>query len=130
MANRTVTKREICERIAKQNGWTAVQVKDVVQTFMDAVTDHLSQGNRMEFRNFAVLESEVQEPRKARNPRTGKTVHLPEKVKVSFTAGKKMREKAQEALSDFQQRISQSDAFTTPAGSPDCVVTARLSPPP
>lgn len=102
MANHTVTKREICERIAEKNGWTAVQAKDVVQTFMDEIVNQLNQGNRMEFRNFAVLEPEVQPPQQARNPRTGEVVKVPQKVRVSFTAGKKMREKAQEALSDLQ----------------------------
>jgi len=62
MANGTVTKRKICERIAENTGWTAVQVKDVVQAFMDKVANQLSQGNRMELRNFAVLEPEVPPP--------------------------------------------------------------------
>lgn len=102
MTTRTVTKREICERIAEKNGLTAVEVKEVVQAFMDEIVDQLSQGNRMEFRNFAVLEPDVQPAQKARNPRTGQTVTVPERVRISFTAGKKMREKAQEALPDLQ----------------------------
>ncbi|MFO7956132.1 MAG: HU family DNA-binding protein [Candidatus Brocadiia bacterium] len=98
MANRTVTKREICERIAKKTGYSQVVTKEVVQQFLDEIIAELGKGNRMEFRNFGVFDTRLQKPRKARNPRTDEEVHVPAKAVVSFKVGKKMQEDAQAAL--------------------------------
>ncbi len=98
MANRTVTKRELCERVADKVDCTQVLAKDVIQTFLDEITNEISQGNRMEFRNFGVFETRLQAPRKARNPRTDEVVHVPAKAVVSFKVGKKLNQRAQEAL--------------------------------
>jgi integration host factor subunit beta len=95
---RTVTKRELCERIAKKTGYAQVVTKDVVQNFLDEIVEELSRGNRMEFRNFGVFDTRLQAPRKARNPRTNEVVHVPAKAVVSFKVGKEMQEKAQESL--------------------------------
>lgn len=98
MANRTVTKRELCERVADEVGCTQVLAKQVVQTFLNEVTREIAKGNRMEFRNFGVFDTRLQAPRRARNPRTDEVVHVPAKAVVSFKVGKKLSQKAQEAL--------------------------------
>ncbi|MFO8007942.1 MAG: HU family DNA-binding protein [Candidatus Brocadiia bacterium] len=98
MANRTVTKRELCERIAKKTGYPQVVTKQVVQDFLDEIIGELGRGNRMEFRNFGVFDTRLQQPRKARNPRTDEVVHVPAKAVVSFKVGKRMNEVAQGAL--------------------------------
>jgi len=104
VANRTVTKRELCERIAKQTGYAQVVTKEIVQRFLDEVIAELARGNRMEFRNFGVFDTRLQRARKARNPRTDQIVRVPPKVVVSFKVGKSMQEKAQAALPKVQQR--------------------------
>ncbi len=98
MANHTVTKRELCERIAKKTGYAQVVTKEVVQMFLDEITSELAKGNRMEFRNFGVFDTRLQPPRKARNPRTDEVVEVPAKAVVSFKVGKKMQRQAQTAL--------------------------------
>lgn len=98
VANRTVTKRELCERIAKKTGYPQVVTKQVVQDFLDEIIGELGRGNRMEFRNFGVFDTRLQQPRKARNPRTDEVVHVPAKAVVSFKVGKRMNEVAQGAL--------------------------------
>jgi integration host factor subunit beta len=98
VANRTVTKREICERIAKKTGYAQVITKEIVQMFLDEIIDELAKGNRMEFRNFGVFDTRTQDPRTARNPRTGKEVQVPAKAVVSFKVGKLMQERAQDIL--------------------------------
>ncbi|MGD2175559.1 MAG: HU family DNA-binding protein [Candidatus Brocadiaceae bacterium] len=98
MANRTVTKRELCERIAKKTGYSQVITKQIIQNFLDEITAELGKGNRMEFRNFGVFDTRLQQPRKARNPRTDEVVHVPAKAVVSFKVGKRMQEEAQGAL--------------------------------
>ena len=102
MAQETVTKRELCERIAKKTGNTQVAAKEIVQAFLDEIVKELAKGNRMEFRNFGVLDTRLQAPRRARNPRTDEVVHVPAKAVVSFKVGKYMSEKAQQALPYLQ----------------------------
>ncbi len=101
MNNRTVTKRELCERIAKKTGYAQVVTKDVVQSFLDEIIAELARGNRMEFRNFGVFDTRLQAPRKARNPRTNEVVQVPAKAVVSFKVGKEMQDRAQECLSEL-----------------------------
>ena len=98
MANRTVTKRELCERIAKCTGYPQVMTKEIVQLFLDEIVAELAKGNRMEFRNFGVLDTRLQPARKARNPRTDEVVQVPAKAVVCFKVGKSMQGKAQAAL--------------------------------
>ncbi len=107
MANQTITKRELCERIAKITGHAQVVTKEVVQLFLDEIIDELARGNRMEFRNFGVFDTRLQPPRRARNPRTDEVVHVPAKVVVSFKVGKSMQKRAQQALSVLTQEAAE-----------------------
>ena len=66
--------------------------------FLDDVVAELAKGNRMEFRNFGVLDTRLQPARKARNPRTDEVVHVPPKAVVCFKVGKNMQNQAQAAL--------------------------------
>jgi len=101
--NQTVTKRQLYERVAKQAGCTQVLAKQIIQAFLDEVTNEIAKGNRMEFRNFGVLDTRLQPPRRARNPRTDEIVHVPAKAVVSFKVGKNLNDRAQEALPYLQQ---------------------------
>ncbi len=101
MVERTVTKRELCEKIARETGYSQVVAKEIVQQFLDAIIAELANGNRMEFRNFGVFDTRLQKPRKARNPRTDEVVQVPAKAVVSFKVGKRMQEEAQSVLPDL-----------------------------
>jgi len=98
VANRTVTKRELCERIAKKTGYAQVVTKEIVQLFLDEIASELAKGSRMEFRNFGVFDTRLQPARKARNPRTDEVVSVPAKAVVCFKVGRSMQKDAQTAL--------------------------------
>ena len=51
---------------------------------------------RIELRNFGVFEVKKRAARKARNPRTGQRVDVPEKYVVTFKPGKEMEEKVRQ----------------------------------
>ena len=65
----TITKKELIDRIADQTQQRRVQVKRVVQQFLNAVISELGQGNRLEFRDFGVFETKVRKARRAQNPK-------------------------------------------------------------
>ena len=89
----TITKKELVNRIADQTGQTKVVVKDILQKFLDEIIDELSQGNRLEFREFGVFEVRERAARRAQNPRTLEKVEVPAKRVVKFKVGRTMREK-------------------------------------
>lgn len=71
---------------------TKVLVKDVIQHFLDKITDELAAGNRLEFREFGVFEVKQRAARRAQNPRTLEKVDVPAKRVVKFKVGRRMRE--------------------------------------
>ncbi|MGD2109878.1 MAG: HU family DNA-binding protein [Phycisphaerae bacterium] len=87
----TVTKKELIDRIADDLGCKRVLVKQIVQGFLDAIVDELSNGNRLEFRDFGVFESKVRAARQAQNPKTMAKVPVPAKRTVKFKVGRVMK---------------------------------------
>jgi hypothetical protein len=57
---------------------------------LDGIIDVLATEQRLELRNFGVFEVRKRKARKARNPRTGEQVMVPETQVVTFKAGKRM----------------------------------------
>src|SRR5580700_5920068 len=89
----TITKKELIDRIADGTHNRRVQVKKVVQQFLDEVISELGRGNRLEFRDFGVFETKVRKARRAQNPKTLAPVDVPEKRTVKFKVGRLMKQK-------------------------------------
>ena len=92
---RTVTKKELTDRIADATGAKRTLVKGIVQQFLDEIITELSKGNRLEFRDFGVFEVRTRKPRMAQNPRTLERVPVPVKSTVKFKVGRRMKELVQ-----------------------------------
>lgn len=89
----TITKKELIDRIATMTDTPRVQVKKVVQQFLDEVIGELGRGNRLEFRDFGVFEIKIRRRRKAQNPKTLQPVDVPEKRTVKFKVGRLMKQR-------------------------------------
>ena len=89
----TITKKELIDRIAEGSGQRRVQVKKVVQQFLDEIVNELGKGNRLEFRDFGVFETKIRKARKAQNPKTLEPVAVPEKRTVKFKVGRLMKQR-------------------------------------
>ena len=92
----TTTKKELVNRIADRTGQTKVVVKEIIQEFLDDIINELSEGNRLEFREFGVFEVKERAARRAQNPRTLEKVDVPAKRVVKFKVGRLMRERVRE----------------------------------
>ena len=103
----TITKKELAYRIAEKTGQKKVVVKRIIQEFITEITNELSRGNRLEFREFGVFEIKTRAARKARNPRTGVRVDVPSKAVVHFKAGRAMKDKVQVALTLIEEAKGQ-----------------------
>ena len=91
-----MTKKEIVKTISDEIGLTQLKTKEIVQKTFDAIVETLVEERRIELRNFGVFEVKQRAARKARNPRTGDKVYVPEKFVVTFKPGKEMEEKVRE----------------------------------
>src|SRR5213596_1052098 len=92
----TITKKELIDRIADSTGHRRVQVKRVVQQFLDEIIGELGKGNRLEFRDFGVFETKLRKARRAQNPKTLQPVDVPEKRTVKFKVGRLMKQRLAE----------------------------------
>jgi len=108
-----VTKKEIVKTISEEIGMTQLKTKEIVQKTFNAIVDTLVEDHRIELRNFGVFEVKRRAARKARNPRTGEKVYVPEKFVVTFKPGKEMEEKVRA----MERRAAQHASFDAPNGS-------------
>ncbi len=91
-----MTKKEIVKTISEEIGLTQLKTKEIVQKTFDAIVETLVDEGRIELRNFGVFEVKKRAARKARNPRTGDKVFVPEKFVVTFKPGKEMEERVRQ----------------------------------
>jgi len=96
----TITKKDLVNRIAERTGETKVVTKSIIQMFLDEIIRELSDGNRLEFRDFGVFEVKSRRARRAQNPRTLEKVDVPPKRVVKFKVGRVMRERVTDAPAD------------------------------
>jgi len=88
-----MTKNNIALKIAAETGLHQTQVKRIVQMTLDGMIDCIISEGSLEFRNFGIFKAKTLAPRKARNPKTGDKVMLPERKTVRFKPGKAMEER-------------------------------------
>ncbi len=113
-----MTKKEIVRTISEEIGLTQLKTKEIVQKTFDAIVDTLVTDGRIELRNFGVFEVKRRARRKARNPRTGEKVLVPEKFVVTFKPGKEMEKRVRElelrAASEAQSAQADENPQPTP----------------
>ena len=118
-----VTKKEIVKTISEEIGLTQLKTKEIVQKTFDAIVETLVEERRIELRNFGVFEVKKRAARKARNPRTGDRVDVPEKFVVTFKPGKEMEERVRQLEEEAArraeaERAQQADAAANDSSGP------------
>lgn len=88
----TITKKKLIQVISQDQGVHPNDVRNVIQSFLDAMTDYLAKGDRLEFRDFGVFEIVERKQKIGRNPKNAAVpIVIPARLAVKFTPGKKMR---------------------------------------
>jgi integration host factor subunit beta len=113
-----VTKKEIVKTISEEIGLTQLKTKEIVQKTFDAIVETLVEDRRIELRNFGVFEVKKRAARKARNPRTGQRVDVPEKFVVTFKPGKEMEEKVRQLEEREHAKTMAAKSATVAAPKP------------
>ncbi len=88
----TVTKKRLINAISQDEKMNPSDVRAVIQAFLDMMTESLSSGDRLEFRDFGVFEVVLRKQKIGRNPKDAEVpIIIPARNAVKFTPGKKMR---------------------------------------
>src|SRR3954452_6343030 len=91
-------KSELVLKIAEQNPHLYQRdVENIVNAILDTIADELARGDRVELRGFGAFSIKRRDARTGRNPRTGETVSVSEKVMQVSKTGKEMRIRLNEA---------------------------------
>lgn len=87
-------KSELIVRLAEANPHLYQRdIERIVNTIFDTITDALARGDRVELRGFGAFSVKHRQARLGRNPRTGETVAVDEKVVPYFKTGKELRQR-------------------------------------
>ena len=88
-----MTRSDLVELLAERVGQLTHRDADAaVKTILDAMSDALVRGHRIEIRGFGSFSINWRPQRMGRNPRTGESVHIPERRVPHFKPGKALRE--------------------------------------
>lgn len=97
-----MTRSDLVEELAAR--FTQLPYRDTelaVKTILDAMSDALVRGNRIEIRGFGSFSVNQRPPRIGRNPRSGASVAIPAKRVPHFKPGKALREAVDERTAEL-----------------------------
>ena len=93
-----MTKSELIARLAERFPQLVAKDADfAVKMMLDAMSEALVRGDRIEIRGFGSFALNYRPPRVGRNPKSGEKVSVPAKWVPHFKAGKELRERVDQA---------------------------------
>jgi len=90
-----MNKTELINQIAESADISKKEAGDALQTFMMAITDTMSKGDKLTLVGFGTFSVSKRAARDGRNPQTGKAIKIPAKNVVKFKVGKHLDEAIQ-----------------------------------
>ena len=94
-----MTKSDLIAKLADRFPQLVAKDADfAVKMILDALSEALAKGDRIEIRGFGSFSLNYRPPRVGRNPKSGDKVSVPEKWVPHFKAGKELRERVDLAL--------------------------------
>ena len=88
-----LTKAQIIEAIAVQNGFPKKQSSEIVETFLELIKRTLESGEDVMISNFGKFCVKEKWERRGRNPATREDMQLPARRVVTFKCSGKLRDK-------------------------------------
>ena len=94
-----MTKSELIARLAERFPQLVAKDADfAVKMILDAMSEALVRGDRIEIRGFGSFALNYRPPRVGRNPKSGEKVSVPSKWVPHFKAGKELRERVDQSI--------------------------------
>ena len=89
----TLTKANIVEALAKQNGYPKNQSFKMIETLLEIIKRTLESGEDVLVRGFGKFCVKTKHERRGRNPATGKDMILEPRRVVTFNCSRKLRDR-------------------------------------
>ena len=94
-----MTKSELIAQLAERFPQLVAKDADLaVKMILDAMSEALVRGDRIEIRGFGSFALNYRPPRLGRNPKSGEKVDVPAKWVPHFKAGKELRERVDQSI--------------------------------
>ena len=94
-------KQDIIDSVSEKTGLTKLEVEAVINTSFKEIIMTLSKNEKIELRGFGTFTVKHRLPKKARNPKTGDPVYLPERYVPVFKPSKLMKTTVNDKLIDY-----------------------------
>ena len=89
MEKKTFVKKELIQEMqCKYPKILNADIEKIVENIFKYLSNQLASGHNIEIRGFGMLKTKITKPRIARNPKTGASVEVPSKRKVSWKSSK------------------------------------------
>jgi integration host factor subunit beta len=104
-------KSELVQKLSEQNPHLYQRdIERIVNAILDTIAGALAKGGRAELRGFGTFAVRQRNARIGRNPRTGETVSVSEKVVPVFKASKDMRQRLNASPNRTGETIAMAEA--------------------
>ena len=87
-----VTLKHIAAEIAEAHEVPKVRAETMLTDTVDRLAKHLAKGNKVRIVGLGIFQVKRREARMGRNPQTGEAVKIKASKKVTFRAGKELKE--------------------------------------
>ena len=94
-------KQDMIDNIANSTGLAKVEVEAVINESFIEIINALSKNENIELRGFGSFAVKHRMPKKARNPRTGDPIFLPERYVPVFKPSKLMKDTVNKKLIEY-----------------------------
>ena len=87
-----MNKTELVAAVAAKSDLSKKDAENAVKAFIDAVTDALKDGDKVQLVGFGTFEVSERAAREGRNPQTGEQMKIKASKNVRFKAGKALKD--------------------------------------
>ena len=89
---KTMNKTELIAAVAAKTGMSKKDAEKAVAATVDAITESLVKGDKVQVSGFGIFEVKTREARVGRNPRTKETIQIPATRLPAFKASKTLKD--------------------------------------
>ena len=86
-----MTKADFVDKLADKSGLTKKDAADVVDAFVDVVTEALQKGEEVQFTGFGKFYVQMRKARQGINPQTKQPITIPASRIPKFSAGSSLK---------------------------------------
>jgi len=87
-----MTKADIAERIANENGFTKLESIDLVESVLSIIKDTLADGETLKISGFGNFVVKEKRDRRGRNPQTGEEITIDARKVLTFRPSRMLKD--------------------------------------